>query len=108
MWRLASVFTHSQDAIDFTAFLNQQPLGGHITVNHARWLQLDAFFGVDGAANFATDDRIATHDVAFHFPAPRNKHLLGRAHRAADGALDLHDPISGDIAHDAHPRADDG
>src|SRR6266498_2454040 len=105
--RLAGVLTHPQDAVHLSAFLYQKFFRMHVAVHDTRGLELDALLGVDGSAHFAADDRFAAHHIAFHFPAPCDQDLLRRADRSVHGALDLHDAIGRDVAHDTHPRADD-
>lgn len=104
---LASILTHPQHAIDLSTFLNQESLRVHVTMNHARRLELDSLLGVDGTANLSADDRFAAHHVAFHFPAPRDQDLLGRADCAVDGPFNFYDAVGGNVAHYAHPGADD-
>src|SRR6267143_2631755 len=105
--RLACVLTHPQHAVDLSTFLDQEFLRMHVAMNDACRLELDALFGVDRSTHFTANDGLTAHHVALHFPAPRNEHLLRRAHRSVYGAFDLHDAVRGDVADDPHPRADD-
>ena len=89
------VFAHPEHAVHLAAFLNQQPLGVHVSVDDAGRLQLHAFLGVDSAADFAADNRLATDDVAFDFPAPCDEHLFSSAHGSADRPFYLYDAIGG-------------
>ena len=78
-----------------------------IAVNDARRLKLHALLGVDSSPYLATNDGLAAHHVAFHFPAPRDQNLLRRAHRPVHRTFDLHDAVRRDVADDPHPRTDD-
>src|SRR6266480_97473 len=99
--RLSDVLPHPQHAVDLATFLHQQPFGVDVAMHDAGRLQLDAFLRVDRAAHFATDDRLATDDVALDFPASRHEDLLGGPHGPADRSFDLHDAVGRDVADDA-------
>src|SRR5438093_5982728 len=105
--RLACVLAHPQHAVDLSALLDQESLGVHVAVNDTRRLQLDPFLSVDRAAHLAANNRLTAHDVAFHFPAPRDKDLLCRPHRSVHRAFYLYDAVLRDVADDPPPRADD-
>jgi hypothetical protein len=79
-----------------------------VAVDHAGGLELDALLGVDRAPDFAADDGLAADDVAFHFPAPSDQHLLRCPDRAAHRAFYFYDAVGRDVAHHAHTGADDG
>src|SRR6185436_6432308 len=97
------ILAHPQHAVDLAALLDEQALGRNVAVDDARGLQLDALLGVNPPAHFPADDRLATHDVALHFPTLRDENLLGGLHGADDGAFDLHDAFGGDVSHHPHP-----
>src|SRR6267143_4671579 len=101
--RLACVLAHPQHAVDLSARLDQESLGMHVAVHDTRRLQLDPFFSVDRAAHLAANDRLTAHDIAFHFPAPRDKDLLCRAHRSVHRAFYLYYAVRRDVADDPHP-----
>src|SRR5690348_17440045 len=100
-------FAHTDHAVDFAALLYQQALGRDVAVHDAGRLNLHAFIGVNAAADFAADDRLARHHVAFDRAAFRHQHLAPRADSPHHRAFHFHDALGGDVADDAHAGPDD-
>src|SRR5690606_28612394 len=70
-------------------------------------LQLQPAIGHQRAVDAAANHRVAGEDVADDFPTLPEYHRLARLDGSHDRSFHAHRAVGGQIALDAHPRADD-